>query len=89
MNALENQDLTSKLAVINTKLEGIASQLATLNDRINKRETEIETLRVDHFNAVNRISKIETAVDILKMLVGGALTIGVLALVEGFFDLVK
>ena len=85
----ENQDLKSDLAVINTKLEGIASQLDTLNDRINKRETEIETLRLDHFNVVNRISKIETAVDILKMMVGGALTVGILALVEGFFDIIK
>lgn len=85
----DDKDLNAKLAVINTKLEGIANQLATLNDRINKREAEIETLRIDHFNVVNRIAKIETAIDILKMLVGGALTVGVLALVEGFFDLVK
>ena len=89
MNAHENQDIISTLAVINTKVEGISSQLSTLNDRINKREAEIDTLRVDHFNVVNRIAKIETTVDILKMLVGGALTVGVLALVEGFFDLVK
>lgn len=85
----DDRDLNAKLAVINTKLEGIANQLATLNDRINKREAEIETLRIDHFTVVNRIAKIETAIDILKMLVGGALTVGVLALVEGFFDLVK
>ena len=89
MSTHDNHDLKEKLAVITTKIEGIASQLATLNDRINKREAEIDTLRVDHFNVVNRIAKIETAVDILKMLVGGALTVGVLALVEGFFDLVK
>lgn len=85
----DDKELNAKLAVIDTKLEGISSQLATLNDRINKREAEIETLRIDHFNVVNRISKIETAVDILKMLVGGALTVGVLALVEGFFDIIK
>ena len=85
----DDKDLNAKLAVIDTKLEGISSQLATLNDRINKREAEIETLRIDHFNVVNRMSKIETAVDILKMLVGGALTVGVLALVEGFFDIIK
>ena len=89
MNAHENQDITSKLAVIDTKLEGISTQLATLNDRINKREAEIETLRIDHFNLVNRMAKIETTADILKMLVGGALTVGVLALIEGFFDIIK
>lgn len=83
--------------ILETKLDQVLKNQDIMTERINKRESEYEQLRRDHNNdkeelkdanskISERISKIETTIDILKFLIGAGLAIGGAALVEGIID---
>ena len=89
----ENQELliqiTKDHAVTGEKLDRIANDIQVLNERMTRRETEIEAVSMQNIQTNDRVTKLETTVDIFKFLIGGALSVAGLALIEAIFDFLK
>ena len=81
--------ITKDHAVTGEKLDQIKKDLEVINDRMAKRESEIEAVAAVNVRTNDRVTKLETTVDIFKFLIGGCLSVAGLALVEAIFDFMK
>ena len=90
---MDNNELLLQIskdhAVTGEKLDQIKKDLEILNERITRRENEIEAVSAQNVRTNDRVTKLETTVDIFKFLIGGALSVAGLALVEAIFDFMK
>lgn len=70
------QELTQAFSrfegVVETKLDDIKEELKTLHQRVDKRDAENQDL-------IKRVAKLEEHQNVLKWVIGVALTIGVIA----------
>ena len=57
-----------------------------MNERINKRESETEDVVKEHNDLKLEFTRLKTTIDIIKIMIGGALTVAGLALAEGILD---
>ena len=81
--------ITKDHAVTGEKLDRISKDLTVLNERITRRENEIDAVAAQNVRTNDRVTKLETTVDIFKFLIGGCLSVAGLALVEAIFDFMK
>ena len=90
---MENTELLLQIskdhAVTGEKLDRISKDIGVLNERITHRENEIEAVSAAHVRTNDRVTKLETTIDIFKFLMGGCLSVAGLALVEAIFDFMK
>lgn len=81
--------ITKDHAVTGEKLDRIAEDIKVLNTRMTRREHEIEVVATKNADTNDRVTKLETTVDIFKFLIGGALSLAGVALIEAIFDFMK